>query len=110
MAKKTQQYKRCGFECFDYKEGAAKEFYCSHGPKLRRVHEGQICAYKLVKPKNEEYDDQGFPKSIPADKLAELARSPAKRTGRKLSLDETTKNSMSTHNFMQQCYRHQPAR
>ena len=27
-----------------------------------------------------------------------------------LSLDETTKNSMSTHNFMQECYRHQPAR
>jgi hypothetical protein len=38
-------------------------------------------------------------------KLEDHAQSPPKS-----GLDETTKNSMSTHNFMQECYRHQPAR
>ncbi len=36
------------------------------------------------------------------------AQIPASRKDSELYLDQSTRASMSTHNFMQQCYRHQP--
>ncbi|MDP1728614.1 MAG: hypothetical protein Q8L27_00235 [archaeon] len=72
--------KRCNDECYSYKYGANNEPYCIHGPKLRKVNSNQRCVYSLEKLQNPEYDDQGFPMSIPTDKLAELAQSPTKCT------------------------------